>query len=289
MLAAPGGPAVARLAQHCAARSHICDAPFPIFHRMMLVRKQGKKTRAGQKEVPPQSYFSLWEKQMFAVCCTSTALGFRDAYAVRPHPMGMAGVALPGLSIPVPETGRISAPQRSLSKGSGCPLALQEGAVGTSPASAPCYCSEQLRTEGRRCRALLKQTNPRKRPRRRFLSNRCHAGCLAFPCPPPYYEKGKEREAESKGELGTVSWQRWDSNVLLPEDMAPAQPAWLFLAAGASGCGGIPGVPWMDVTACWAQAHPEGCPVLISADLPSVGPPWQRSGSLAPLLSPLNS
>lgn len=40
------GPAVPRLAQHFAARSCVLDAPFPILHGMMLIRKQGRKTKA---------------------------------------------------------------------------------------------------------------------------------------------------------------------------------------------------------------------------------------------------
>ena len=49
------GPAVPRLAQHFAARSHIRHTPFPILHRMMLIRKQGRKTRAISPQVKKKS------------------------------------------------------------------------------------------------------------------------------------------------------------------------------------------------------------------------------------------
>lgn len=59
------------------------------------------------------------------------------------------GMALPGLSIPVPELGRIFSPQGSLPKRSRHPLALEEAAVGTGPTVSPHYCSEQQPPEWR--------------------------------------------------------------------------------------------------------------------------------------------
>lgn len=161
------GPAVPRLAQHCAARSRIRDAPFPTIHRMMLTRKQGRKTRTisqkkrSKKRLLLKAVVPLGEEGAYGVPHQhSFGLQEHGCSSISFHEDGWAWVVLPGLSIPVPELGRISATQGHLPKGSWCIPALGRGLWNWLHVTAPN--STHQSTEEME-QALLKSINSRKR------------------------------------------------------------------------------------------------------------------------------
>lgn len=146
------GPAVPRLAQHFAARSHIRNAPFPILHRMMLIRKWDRKTRmvspqvkkkksfsrlflplgkAGICSVPHQHGFGLQGH----ICCSTSSR--RDGKGGLSWPLHPCTRAREDICTPEFPSQRVQAPLSP------------SGAVGTSPAAAPHYCSEQQLPEWR--------------------------------------------------------------------------------------------------------------------------------------------
>lgn len=179
------------------------------------------------------------------MCHTSMALDFRDTHAIRPHPVGLAGVALLGLSIPVPELRRIFAPQGSLPKGSRHPSALGQGLWELGP---PLLLITALKSNrqngGETARGFVKTNKFKEKASYVFPQQpRRHAGCLGFHLL-LLLLKGKRKGSRKRrgagdsllATLGTVMSS-------CQGDMAPAQGARPALVDRAAGRGGHPWYP----------------------------------------------
>lgn len=92
---------------------------------------------------------------------TSTALSFRNINALQPCYMEVAWVVLPSFSTPVPELGKIFAPQGNLPKGSGSPPGLGRRLWNWFSVAA---LNSTSQSRGEMEQALLKSINSRKRP-----------------------------------------------------------------------------------------------------------------------------
>lgn len=194
------------------------------------------------------------------MCCMSVALGSRDTHAVGPHPVGMA---LPSLSIPVPELGRIFSPQGSLPKGSGTPWPWRRGLWEPVPPLLPITAlNSNHQNGGETVWGFVKINKFKEKASNVFPQQpRRHMGCLAS-SPPRLLIIKREKKARQKvkGSWGQSPGNTGDSNVLLAGGRGSS------MGRPASPCGWSGGMgtaspvsPGMEVTARWALPCPQGC------------------------------